>query len=137
MAQRKGGSVAAPAKQKLRKNHGPKRKLFHDYDQTTRMAFGKTGMTNVVSYDENNREVHSTYVDKHDGLLTKYNNYESFALSCAARGAKSGVKEMWNEFKVLSRPAQDEYLANVKENAVAAIKRAENKKKKAAKKSDK
>ena len=104
MAQRKGGSVA-PAKQKLRKNHGPKRKLFHDYDSTTRFHFGGTG------------------------VLSKYSNYESFALSCAARGAKSGVQDMWNEFKVLDRKAQDEYLANIKENSIGATKRAEAKRK--------
>ena len=112
MAQRKVGSVA-PTKQKLRKEHGPKRKMFHDYDSTTRLHFGGTG------------------------VLSKYSNYESFALSCAARGAKSGVKEMWNEFKVLDHQAQDEYLANIKDNSIGAVKRADSKRKAAEKRAQK
>ena len=109
MAQRKGGSVAAPVKQKLRKNHGPKRHMFKDYKPMVQ-AFADAG------------------------LLTKYSDYESFALSCAARGVKTGVREMWAEFRLLPRPEQDKYLANIKENAIAALNKAE-KKKKAVKKS--
>jgi len=108
MAQRKGGSVA-PVKQKLRKNHGPKRHMFKDYKPMVK-AFADAG------------------------LLTKYNDYESFALSCAARGVKTGVREMWSEFCILPRDKQDEYLANIKERAIAAVAKAE-KRKKAAKKS--
>ena len=108
MAQRRGGSVAAPVKQKLRKKHGPKRHMFKDYKPMVK-----------------------AYADA--GLLTKYNDYESFALSCAARGVKQGVREMWYEFRILPREEQDKYLANVKEKAAEAIKKAE-RKRKAAKK---
>lgn len=109
MAQRRGGSVAAPAKQKLRKNHGPKRHMFKDYKPMVH-EFAKAG------------------------LLTKYSDYESFALSCAARGVKSGVAEMWMEFRYLPRDKQNEYLKNIRENSVAAVAKSE-KRKKAAKKS--
>ncbi len=109
MAARKPGKVAAPVKMKLRKNHGPKRHMFKELKPMVHL-FAQAG------------------------LLTKYNNYESFALSCAARGVKNGVPEMWSEFKLLPRKEQDQYLANIKENALAAVARIE-KRKKAAKKS--
>lgn len=103
MAQYKGGSVAAPAKQKLRKNHGPKRHMFKDYKPMIKV-----------------------FADA--GLLTKYHDYESFALSCASRGVKNGIREMWQEFCILSRAEQDKYLANIRENALAAVQKMEKKK---------
>lgn len=75
MAQRKSG-VAAPAKQKLRKNHGPKRRMFHDYDSTMRLKLGDVG------------------------LLDKYHNFESFAQYCAAKGVKKYIKELWDDFNL-------------------------------------
>lgn len=107
MAQYRGGSIATSAKQKLHKSHGPKRHMFKDYKPMVHQ-FAKAG------------------------LLTKYNDYESFALSCTARGVKSGIAEMWMEFRCLRRDQQDEYLKNIREHSVAAIAKSE-KKKKAAK----
>lgn len=99
MAQRKVGSVAAPAKQKLRKNHGPKRKLFHDWSKVARADLAQAG------------------------LLTKYYNYESFVLSCGARGIKTGTAEMWAEFSILTRAQQDDYLRHIKENSIKVTKK--------------
>ena len=110
MAQFRGGSFATSAKQKLHKSHGPKRHMFKDYKPMIHQ-FAKAG------------------------LLTKYNDYESFALSCTTRGVKSGIAEMWIEFRCLPRDKQNEYLKNIRENSVAAVAKIEEKKK-AAKKSD-
>lgn len=104
MAARKPGKVAAPVKTKLRKNHGPKRHLFKDYKPMVK------AMADA-------------------GLLTKYNNFESFTLSCAARGVKNGVAEMWTEFRLLPRKEQNEYLKNIKEHALVAVQKAEKRKK--------
>lgn len=109
MAQFRGGSFATSAKQKLHKSHGPKRNMFRDYKPMVHQ-FAKAG------------------------LLTKYNDYESFALSCTTRGVKSGIAEMWIEFRCLPRDKQNEYLKNIRENSIAAIAKSE-KRKNAAKKS--
>ena len=104
MAQRRGGSVAAPAKQKLRKNHGPKKHMFKEFKPM------------IHEYAKS-------------GIFTKYSSFEAFAQSCSARGIKTGVQDMWMEFKYLPRDKQDEYLTNLKENSVAATNRAEKRRK--------
>ena len=58
------------------------------------------------------------------GLLNKYCNYESFQLSCQSRGIRVGVAEMWEEFRGLSLEKKKEYFKTLKENSVAALKRA-------------
>ena len=93
--------AAAPAKQKLRKNHGPKRKMFHCWSSTMRLHFANAG------------------------ILDKYSNYESFVLSCGARGVRSDIESLWEEFyKLPDHQAKDKYLAELKDNAmrVAAAK---------------
>lgn len=102
MATRK---IANPLKQRVYKNHGPKRHLFKEFKP----------MTHVIAQA---------------GLLNKYNNYESFTLSCGARGVKVGMEEMWEEFKILPHDKQNEYLKNIKEHAliVEKKKKAEEKK---------
>lgn len=91
MAARKPAKVAAPVKQKLRKNHGPKRKLFHDWDSTTRLALAKAG------------------------LLSKYSNYQSFALSLNARGIKKDVEKYWKDFCLLPNlEARKAFFKNLK-----------------------
>ena len=77
MAARKPAKVAAPVKQKLRKRHGPKRKLFHEYTSTARLAMAR------------------------GGVLSKYNDFESFCLALAARGIREKVTDMkfrWKKF---------------------------------------
>ena len=123
MAQRKGG-VVAPAKQKLRKNHGPKRKMFHDYDSTMRLHFASAG------------------------VLDKYHNFESFAQYCAAKGVKKYVKELWDDFRfstvcrstsgewVASRELQDKYFQEIAERG-AMLEQSLNKGKKSLPKSKK
>ena len=91
MAARKPGKVAAPVKQKLRKKHGPKRHLFCEYKP----------MVHVFAAA---------------GVLNKYSNYQSFCLSCQARGVRSNTDAMWQEFRVLEYPEQKEYFKNIKAN---------------------
>lgn len=92
MAARKPGNVAAPAKQKLRKNHGPKRRMFKDYKPLTH-DFARSG------------------------ILSKYYNYESFAQAMAARGIRTNIKEMWSEFfKILDLKEKMKYILHAKEN---------------------
>ena len=87
--------AAAPAKQKLRKTHGPKRKMFHCWSSTMRLHFANAG------------------------ILDKYSNYESFVLSCGARGIRSDINDLWEEFiRLPDRPAKDKYLAELKDNAM-------------------
>lgn len=92
MAVRRGGN-AAPVKMKLRKNHGPKRHLWHGLDKVGRIDVGACG------------------------LLSKYYDKESFGLACNARGIKMGINDLWEEYKLLPTcKAKDEYLSNVQEN---------------------
>lgn len=98
--------AAAPAKQKLRKTHGPKRKLFHEWTSTMRLHFAKAG------------------------VLSKYCNYESFTISCGARGVRSDLADLWEEFiRLPDKAAKDAYLDNLKENAAKLAKAKSNKNK--------
>lgn len=93
MAVRKGGKPAAPVKVRLRKNHGPKRHLWHGFDKVGRIDMGSCG------------------------LLNKYYDKESFALACSSRGVRVCVSELWDEYKLLpTQKDKDEYLANIKDN---------------------
>lgn len=84
----------APKAVKLRKKHGPKKKMFHCWTSTMRLAFAKCG------------------------VLTKYYNYESFQASCSARGVRSDVADLYEEFiRLPDRKTQDTYLENLAENA--------------------
>lgn len=77
----------------VRKSHGPKRHLFADYGSMLTYEFSKAG------------------------VLTKYNNFESFKLACMARGCKNPTKTMWSVFSILNTIAEkDEWLKNVKTN---------------------
>ena len=103
----KRGRSAAPAKQVTRKKHGPKRKMFHQYNKATRIEMAKCG------------------------VLSKYSDFESFALSCNARGVKSDPHYLWNEFiKLPTRKEQDEYLKTIKERSVIVAKQIDDKAKK-------
>ena len=83
----KGGSSGGP-----RKNHGPKRKMFHCWDSTTRWHFaGDYGKSN--------------------GILNKYHNYESFVLACTARGKRNPSEEEFQEFLKLPKEKKKEYFA--------------------------
>ena len=53
------------------KSHGPKRKMFHQWDSTMRLYLGR------------------------NGLLNKHHNIESFTLSCQSRGLKGGTPAEW------------------------------------------
>ena len=93
MAVRKGGKPAAPVKVRLRKNHGPKRHLWHGLDKVGRIDMGACG------------------------CLSKYWDKESFGLACNARGVKIGINDLWEEYKLLPTcVAKDAYLANIKDN---------------------
>lgn len=79
-----------------RKNHGPKRKMFHDYgNKVARQDFGRLG------------------------LLSKYHCFDSFILSCQARGLKHGNKVEWESrfdtFRTLpTKEEKDKWLDNCK-----------------------
>lgn len=101
MAQRRGGSPA-PVKQKLRKRHGPKRHLH---------AGLKPMVHQFAAF----------------GILNKYNDYESFCISCADRGVKNNLKELWNDYLMVKAKggtkAQDEFLKFIKEHNDDIMKR--------------
>ena len=88
---KKGVSHSGP-----HKNHGPKRKLFHQYDSTSRLAFGRAG------------------------IFDKYHSIESFMYACQAKGLKHGSMTDWNErFRMFTqdlktREEQKEWLKNCK-----------------------
>lgn len=109
MAQRRGGS-AAPVKQKLRKRHGPKRHL-HAGLKPLIWAYAQCG-----------------------GLLNKYNNYESFCISCADRGVKNNLRELWNNYLAAKAKggtkAQDEFLKTIHDRNADVMKRMSKKAKK-------
>ena len=91
MAKGKGGSVAAS---KQRKNHGPKRNLFHGYNSTMRMHMADAG------------------------LLDKYHHFDSFALAAMSRGVRANLQELWLEFyRLPTRKEQNDFLTNLKERA--------------------
>lgn len=72
------------------KKHGPKRKLFHEWSSTMRKHFANAG------------------------LLSKNYNYESFTLSCNARGKRNVSKNDFNDFVKLSQEEKDRYFENMK-----------------------
>lgn len=87
------------------KKHGPKRKMFHNYSKTMRMEMAKCGM------------------------LSKYNDRESFEASCTARGVRNVTNELWGDFRKLETKEQcNEFLKNIKQNAIAAANKADAKK---------
>lgn len=85
MAKGKGGSKASAGPHK---KHGPKRKLFKEYKPMIK-AFADAG------------------------LLTKYNNYESFCLACNARGKRNPTRREFTEFTYLTKEKQKEYFATL------------------------
>lgn len=80
----KGGASAGP-----RKKHGPKRKMFHCWTSTMRKHFADAG------------------------LLTKYNNFESWQLACQARGKRNATESEFNEFVKLDLEAKKSYFNNL------------------------
>lgn len=93
MAVKRRGGAAAPVKQRLRKNHGPKRHLWHAYGKVHRIKFAQ------------------------DGILSKYWDKESFALACNARGVKICINELWDEYKLLKTCVEkDAYLKELQDH---------------------
>lgn len=93
--------------------HGPKRHLHHSITpQTTRMALAKCG------------------------VLSKYDDFDSFSLAMLARGVRADMRMMWDEFCsipmvqnedgewIANRPAQRAFFADAKETAVRLMKKA-------------
>lgn len=74
MAKGKGGKPTASSGPKLRKKHGPKKKLFHCWTSTMRLHLANAG------------------------LLKKNSNKESFAQSLSAKGIKNDIDLRWNEY---------------------------------------
>lgn len=88
MAKGKGKKVASSGPKKMHK--GPKRKLFHEWSSTIRMHLAKAG------------------------LLSKYNNYESWSIAVQARGRRDTSRNDFNEFVKLSREEKENYFKNIK-----------------------
>ncbi len=70
------------------KKHGPKRKLFAEFKPMIK------AMADA-------------------GLLSKYNNYESFCLACSARGKRNPTHYEFVEFTYLTKEQQREYFKNL------------------------
>lgn len=86
MAKGKGKKVSSGGPHK---KHGPKKKMFHCWDSTTRLHFAKAG------------------------LLTKYHNFESFVLACNNRGKRNPTEADYREFRSLNAEQQKEYFKNL------------------------
>ena len=86
MAKGKGKKVSSGGPHK---KHGPKKKMFHCWDSTTRLAFAKAG------------------------LLKKNCNYESFVLACNSRGERNTSEAEFRDFAALPKEKQTEYFKNL------------------------
>ena len=84
MAKGKGKSVSNGP----RRAHGPKRHMFREYKPMTHY-FAKAG------------------------VLSKYNDYESFCLACADRGKKKSTYDEFVAFAVMPREKQRAYFASI------------------------
>ena len=85
MAKGKGKKVSSGG---AHKKHGPKKHLFKEYKPMIK------AMADA-------------------GLLTKYNNYDSFVIACQARGKRNPTTEDFKAFSVMTRLEQDQYLKNL------------------------
>lgn len=85
----KGGSSSGP-----RKSHGPKRKLFKDYKPLIK-AFADAG------------------------LLNKYNNYESWVLSCNAHGKKNASFSEFKAFSMLTMEEKKNFFKSLSKQKIA------------------
>ena len=72
------------------KKHGPKKKMFHCWSSTMRKHFADAG------------------------LLSKYNNFESWQQACQAKGKRNATKAEFDEFIKLDKEAKDSYFDSVK-----------------------
>jgi len=90
MAKGKGGKPSAPAVSKGRKKHGPKKKMWHCWSSTMRKHFADAG------------------------LLTKYHNKESFEQALTAKGIRSNVDALWNEFLKVPEAERKAWFQNLK-----------------------
>lgn len=91
MAKGKKPTSALSKGAKGRKNHGPKTHIHHDiYPKALRVAIAKCG------------------------VLTKYDNYDSWKLAVSARGGRNLAYNEFANFVVLTREQKDEYFRNIK-----------------------
>lgn len=106
-------AVAKKTTSALRKSHGPKRNLFHNYAkgmryQMSRKEFVQTGVEpktgKILGY-------------KRVSVLNKYNDFESFALAVMARGIKMSEQDLeytWARyFPLPTHKAKDEFLKDM------------------------
>ena len=89
MAKGKGGKPSAPVA-RSRKNHGPKKKMWHCWSSTMRKHFADAG------------------------LLTKYYNRESFEQALSAKGIRQNIDALWNEFTKLPDAEKKAWFKNLK-----------------------
>lgn len=86
MAKGKGKKVSSGGP---RKPHGPKKHLHKDYKPMIK-AFADCG------------------------LLTKFNDYESWCIACNARGKRITTKEEFKDFSALSLEKKKEYFKSLR-----------------------
>lgn len=79
----KGASGGGP-----RRTHGPKRHM-HRWCGADKSVYAKAG------------------------VLSKYNDFESWQLACTARGKKSSSQEEFNKFVVMSLEDKKQYFQNL------------------------
>ena len=77
MAKGKGKGSKPSSSPSLQKRHGPKKKMFHKWTSTMRLHLAGAG------------------------LLTKFNNRESFDQAVMSRGIKNVPTSMWEEMRSL------------------------------------
>lgn len=87
MAKGKGKKVASSGP---KKNHGPKKKMFHCWTSTMRMHLAKAG------------------------LLSKYNNYEAWQQAVQARGKRETSRNDFLKFVNLDKDEKDAYFKQLK-----------------------
>jgi len=87
VAKGKGGSKSSGGPHK---KHGPKKKMFHCWDSTTRLHLAKAG------------------------LLRKYNNKESFEQCITAKGVRNNTDDLWNEFIKLNEIDKKTWFKQIK-----------------------
>ena len=90
MAKGKGGKPSVSAGPKLRKKHGPKKKMWHCWDSTMRLHIAQAG------------------------LLSKYHNKESFEQALTAKGIRQNLDSLWSEFVRLPDEEKRAWFKNLK-----------------------
>lgn len=95
------------------KSHGPKKTMFH-WAGPMKWSYGNTKYTLHQKINEDSGLVEKeTTTNTHDGILSKYYDYEAWQQACTARGKKSVSKDEFRNFFVLSLEDKKTYFENI------------------------